>query len=667
MVFVSKGNRHGMKRYIISLTFLMTFLFFTARVAKGEFDTILSDTTKTEIDSTTVPDSLISPDDILEEQKQPKKSVSYFIFDDTITTCLLNRRLDNSEDVSRSYHRDAADLIRYDPSVFPIEYQSSPFRKTLSPYALPGRRLNVVFDKRALHPFEQLIEPDNKIDFNDIPTAPVEEAYHISGPLGMVFGGDNAASSMILKPKMPDSAGPKSKLVVDKGSFGYAYTKALFVNRYSGGQELYLAAGYRKAVGAYANRDDDAYHHWGEYIHPIRNNIRLKLGGRLYRRTGTYIVRPYISNFYLGRSRRDRDLHAGLEIAHDDNSSSFLEYRHQRSEANLKRSNVLYYHNFDVFDNSVTITHNRKLAGNPLRIKSSVSFERFTEAGIEQNRKRAFGEMTYFIGDSGKSLLNYIKLEKVVGFSPAPSAAVIFTQSQKIYYLTASIGYSTIFPSLTQLYMAPRQTQILSLTGPDYYESGNLALVPEKQLIGNISFGLGKIGSDLLLSATGGKIFDGIDWIKQNKLGLTLGEFVAGNYDIEFASFTARQKISWRDKLYLSGGGSYYHVMIDGSEDIPYSPDYRLFANLELHHYIKKYNLHINGYAEASYTDPYYGNLGRKLGNKVSLNGRWSFRIKRFTFFYVYQNIPAYVYQQREDYSIPGRYIYYGVTWEFLE
>jgi hypothetical protein len=604
-------------------------------------------------------DSLAAPDGA--------KHFEYNNIHDTAGKYFLNPRLSLTGATIRSQPRDAADLAHVNPSNFIVEYQSTPFRKILSPFALPGNRMNVIFNGRSLHPVEHLIEPDNKMDFNDIPTAPVADIYNLEGPLGMVLGAENGTSSLIMQPYSTDTTGPKSKLVVDKGSFGYAYTKAVFANDYPDGKSIRLALGYRKAAGAFVYRDDDGYHQWGEVVYPVKDRLRLNFSGRLYRRKGTYIVRPIVSSYYLNRFRRDRDLSAGLEYAHSPNHTSRIEFRHQRSESKIDRWLAAYWRGLDIFDNSIILSHDMRAGQGCLNTSLSATQEKFNDGSYSNKRHRGYFDFRYLRKIKSSTVMTYFKLEKVGGFDPAPSGALIFSKSGESYYLENSIGYCVKMPRQYELDLSPRYGGILSITGPDYYESGNRDLKPEKQLTGHMALGIGKPGSDMLISITGGKIFDGIDWRRSDTSSLGLGAFVTGNNEIEFANITARQKISFWDKLYWSGGGSYRYAKIGEVENLPYSPDYQLFSNLELYHYVEKLELHLYGYGEAIYYQPYEGYLGEKLGKKVIMNANLSFRIKKFRFYYAWQNIPAYVYLMHEDYSIPGRYISYGIIWEFLD
>jgi len=133
--------------------------------------------------------------------KEPKLNIL-----DSLRLYFLSDRFDLSDQFIRSYGHDAGDFVKSNPSVFCIDYQPIPLRKTVAPFALPGNRLDFILGDRAIHPVEHLPEPDNQIGLDEVPTAAVQKIYNIEGPLGKIFGGDNATASLILLPVRPKSS-----------------------------------------------------------------------------------------------------------------------------------------------------------------------------------------------------------------------------------------------------------------------------------------------------------------------------------------------------------------------------------------------------------------------------------------------------------------------------
>ena len=276
---------------------------------------------------------------------KPKIVPVYYSFDDSVAAYFLPPRLNLADDLTRSFQHDPGDFFRFSPSFLTLEEQLTPYRKTISPFDLPGNRLNYILDSRALHPLEHLPEPDNKVDLDDIPASPVQNIYNINGPLGLVFGADNTASSLIMQSRMPDGPVPISKVVVDKGGSGYANTKALLAGRSAGSQSLRAALEYRKALTDNQYFSDDGSHQWGELIHPVGQRLRVDLNGRMYGRQGIYSVRPDVSAiFNPDRYRSDRDYNAALNYRLKQSNKLQVSLRHQTSQSRLSTGLSARYH-----------------------------------------------------------------------------------------------------------------------------------------------------------------------------------------------------------------------------------------------------------------------------------------------------------------------------------
>ncbi len=633
--------------------------------ASGFGQDMASDTTRPGPDSTSQGQD--RPEDIQVAEKLPR--IRAFDFDSTLNANILTARWNLNDELTRSFFHDAGDMLKFNASNQVIFYQNSPIRTTVAPFALPGNRINAIFDNRRLNPLEHIFEPDNRLDFNDIPTEHVQRVHNVEGPLGLALGGKNATSSLVMLPYEPDTTRIESRLMVDKGSFGYAYTKALLAHRNENGRLMRLSLGYRKANGAITGRDDNAYHHYYELEQPLFRRLEFKSDIRLYRRTGTFSPRADFDILNFNRGRRDRDINAGLYYNHNDYSLSSVNFRHQRSESKLYKASESYGRDIDVFDNGVTFAHHRKLNGCVARIRGEVAQEKFYERdnGNDDDRQRAFVDVLIHSGDEAGSLTLYGRGETVSGFDLSPSGQISFMTGSRWFSLSASAGYATIFPRLYDLKTSRRLEPVYSSTTNDYFETGNPELVPEKQLTGNVMVTVGPAGTDLSLSVTGGKITDAIDWIRFDTLGLEIGAYRPVNHDIEFVNGTLKQRLTLGKNIYWSGGGSYHYIKHDDNDNPPYSPEYQTFTNLELYYYVVPLELRLFAYGELLYSGPYTGINGAALGKEPIFNAKLSFQIKKFRFYYIFQNLLDRGYQAREDHYLIGRYNYYGITWEFLD
>ncbi len=655
--------------YKTILLHLILLLFFSVSYGQ-ESDTLkMVDTSLFPKDTTELqPWEIVYADTLLVDsvKKEPQLSIR-----DSLCQIFLSDRFDLTSQFVRSYGHDAGDFIKSNPSNFSTNYQPFPMRKTVSPFGLPGNRLDVILGDNALHPVEHLPEPDNQIGFDDIPTAPVQEIYNIEGPLGKIFGGDNSTASLIMIPVRTKSPRAESELVVDVGNLGYSNTKAVFTEQKKSGRLIQLAAEYRRSDGFDGSFGDSTYHHWADIIYPISNKLNLNLNGRLYRRRGNF---PLRLKSKFTRSRRDRDFSARFDYSFSSHNKSSLGIRHQHSETETNLAQHSYKRDIDIIDNSILYAHESIWGKTYMNHELTMTEEEYHNFNYFMTRHRAKLTSTMFWGDSTNSFAANISAEKVGGYDPAPSAVLAYKIESESFYLSISTGYVTKFPRQYELDLTPQIDKFIDATVNDYYESGNVYLKPEKQLSGNLTVSLGAINNDLTISITGGKIFDGIDW-KQFTLdtsSLSLTAFKTYNHDIEYANMSITKKISLGNKLFWTGAGSYRYLSIDGNDNPSYAPDYQFITGLELNHYLKFLDLHLYGYIEAGYVGPYqsypaYGKTAANLGENFVSNMKLSFRIKSFRFYYYWQNLFASNYKPREDYGIRDLLFYYGFTWEFLD
>jgi hypothetical protein len=594
-----------------------------------------------------------------------RKSLISINFDDSARAWFLPERRNLIAEIKRSFFHDAGDFLRSCPSNMIIENDLVPSRKTLSPFTVPGNRMNIIYSGRSLHPISHLPEPDDQIDFNDLPTAAVDGIYNIDGPLGLAFDGDNAISSLVMIPQSPDSNLPVSRAVIDKGAYGYANTMASFAGRWKNGMSFRGSVEYRK-VSEIHNRVDDSYHQWGELLYPISPRIDLTLSGRLYHRAGDYLYRPDYYYSLLKRFRRDRDLSAGMIWCHSASSRSGFEFRHERSES---RISILpgYFRNLDIINNGLSYSYETAIGSAMSKTKLVFSEGTYVDGSERDKRRNIAINSDLLLGNRHEALIACVRAEKSQGYDIAPTASINYSRTDEKFYLLAGIGYCTQIPSQYESGLRFKVGSLLNAGTYDYAESGSDSLVPEKQLVGNLTAGIGKTGSDLIISLTGGKIFDGIYWPMGQTVveGTAVYSYMATNTDITFGTASAKKRFQLGDFVRSTIGASYHYLKIGAYTDPPYSPDYQLFGGVELHRYIDALGIHLFGYVETIYYGSYYGNLYGNLGEKPILNLKLSFQIKKFRFNYMYQNLPQSIYQSREDNNINYRFNYFSINWEF--
>ena len=167
------------------------------------------------------------------------------------------------------------------------------------------------------------------------------------------------------------------------------------------------------------------------------------------------------------------------------------------------------------------------------------------------------------------------------------------------------------------------------------------------------------------LSATAGRINDGIDWFRYE---VGEGEFYSPiNGDIEFATVAGTARLGLSNFLYFKGGGSYHYIDQELVDDPAYSPEYQFFSGGELHVFWSQKLIDFWAYGEIVYVGPYHGLVDPNLGGRAVINTKMSFKMGNFRFNFVTQNAMLETYYPKDGWQLPGRSTTYGFTWDFID
>jgi hypothetical protein len=249
-----------------------------------------------------------------------------------------------------------------------------------------------------------------------------------------------------------------------------------------------------------------------------------------------------------------------------------------------------------------------------------------------------------------------------------PSGAVVLFRETANSLVILSLGYSVRAPSLYELYLPFKKSFLYGGDQASYADRGNSSLKREKQLVASAIIEIGSLDNSIGLSITSGSITDGIDWRRQPEADST-GTYILFspiNGDVTFVNVTLQPRIMLKDFLSFTAGGAYHYLDYAAFENKPYSPEYQFFTGLELHVFWSQKLVDLFAYGEIVYTGPYDGYDQTGLGKEPVANAKLSLALKDFRFHLVFQNVLGNDYNMREGISFPGRYFYYGLTWNFL-
>ena len=640
--------------------------------------TALASTDSLLIDSASLPDSLLSDtltaaqkaqlrfeqrfqqrQEELAEERRPNR----FSYTDSLFKYFTSTRLNLRSFLDQANQHDAGDYFRSEPAYFVTDWQESPMRKTVQPYGLLGDRLDVVQGGMARHPFEHVPEPNGLIDLNDIPTGMDGDVFIMPGATGLLFGGEQAVATLVTRPPTIDDDDAHSTFLVDKGAYGYSNARARFSRSFTDGRHIDFSLGYRNADGpGFFGNDDDAYHYTADFIVPVRERLSIHAAGMLYDREGSLRV----DGVRIDRDRFDRSARIGFERASlEGTAMTGVYYRHERSSDNLARN---YFAKLNHTSNGLTISRDWLAAGWFVHAAVDADHFVFDYGRDRETRTELKGKLSAASHGDG---LRYgfafgTGWSKEYKMTPFGSATAYYESD--VWLLMISAGYAERAPSQKELYLPQRTGNIYALGLPTYADQGNPTLSSEKQATGSVTIEAGGKGARCRLEVTGGRIFDGIDWINsfESVNGSAVRLFEPVNGDVDFLTAALLPQLRITDFLRLKSGASYHYTAYETMARPAYSPEYQFFAGGEVHIFWPQRLLHFYAYGELAYTGPYEGLDREELGGDPVANAKLSVQMGRFRFHFAFNNVFSRVYAQREESYFVGRYTSYGFIWDFL-
>lgn len=592
-----------------------------------------------------------------EAQRQP------FTYFDTLTTYFLSSHRNLQPWILRSYYHDPGHYYKFNPGYFRLEWEETPMRHTVQPFALAGDRLAIVHNGAAMKPFEHMLEPDGLVDMNDIPTALDDAVHLIPGPAGVVFGGDRGVATLLTLPPSADDNDAHSAFLVDKGTFGYSYARARYARRFADGRNLKFSLGYRNTEGPELfGTDDDAYHWTGDFYFPLGNRFGLQTAGRLYSRDGSVTIQ----NTRLDRDKFDREGRVTLHWLTDrQRAVTKLAYRHRRSSANLLRNYVL---KLNQTSNAAHLSREWGRDGYMARIEGGAEFEEFDYGTGGSDRVVAEGFLSLATRGAGIRLATRAGARWEKDLGPAPQAAILAHYESTHLLVDLSAGYVERLPSQLELQLPLKTATIYSSLPQAYADQGNPDLENEREITGAVVAAVGGSHFRVHAEATGGRIYEGIDWVPSitDIDGTVTRLWRPENGDVEYLTGTLMPQLRIADFLRLHAGGSYHYVEYELFTERPYTPEYQVFAGGELHYFWRQKLVHFFAYGEMIFDGPYDGWLVTNLGEEMVFNGKLSIEMGKFRFNFTFKNIFAELYQDRETNFHEGRTTSYGFVWHFL-
>jgi hypothetical protein len=605
---------------------------------------------------------------VLRQRQAPSpKAKDQFSYVDSLTAYYLSPRWNLRADIDRSFYHDAGDYFRSDPGFLVLAPQVTPMRKTVQPYGLSGDRLGLIMDGLSVKPFEHVVEPDGLVDMYDLPTALNHTVAVIPGPAGMIFGADHSVASLLTLPQKPDSTNPRSCFLVDKGANDFSHARGRYSKNFTDGRHIDLSVGYRKSDGIFTRRVENAYHYTGDFIIPLNQKWAVETEGQLYARNGVYEV-AYPAGTVGGitrveRNRFDRVANVTVSRQNEKRDARYVfGYRHLRQGSSLDRA---YVSNLNQTGHELSIQ--REWLSGATIFRAGLEGDYLEYDSWYENHTRLTGSVFLNLARLARpwGLAATARMVHVEDFGFLPEVAALLRKETEKFYYSLSVGYSERAPHLNELYLPFQNAKLYGGSSFDYADGGNSHLISEKMLQGAAEISLGRPDKSVTISSSGGKIWDGIDWLPQ--MSGSKRVFTPTNGDINWASITTTGRMRFTDFLHFKGGGSHHFIDYAAADKRAYAPQYQAFSGMELHLYWRQKLIDFWAYGEMVYVGPYDGFQQADLGHVAVANAKLSFRMGNFRFYWISQNSLSQEYYFRDYWKVLNYATYYGFTWDFFD
>jgi hypothetical protein len=546
------------------------------------------------------------------------------------------------------YPREAAGFLYHEASYFTMTYVETPLRTTSSPFGLPGDRITVRSGTNEVAPYDRTVPSDGLVDFNDIATGDVSRATIVEGPL-TGYGSTGGGSSLLyLEPIDIPEGQAESKLMVERGAFGYAYTRGRIARMISPKFGFSFSTDYRKGDGFDYNNDDDSY------------NVKVRIVGRLRPRTildaGINVYRRKGGISYYRRYRRDEQWVVSLTRQQFYGGQLTGRYTLDLSRSEDVTKTVKPRNTYA--DVSYLWLRPGRLYQATLRFGK----EQYYINTLFESRFYGYGDLSAFFNFKGGQLFVFGRFRHAESQDMAIESAIGYSRLLgNRWKVIVSGGYLNSWPGLTDLYLMDRYWE------SGEFERGNIDLKATKTLSGNATLAYAAEKFELSASFNAGQS-DDIIYYDRRYASSGTALIRPENDRITFADLNLAG--SFRELWWFYGKASVTGRRLDSDRygnRPPYSPRWQVYSQLGLEYYIAKLKVLVRAFGDMTYTEVPLSYSLQELQTAAIFDWGINAALKDFTFYYMMHNFTNQLHLQPEGYGYTGWFYSWGFNWKFWD
>lgn len=564
------------------------------------------------------------------------------------------------------YPRNAAGFLSHEASYLMATYSETPSRTTVSPFGLNSAQLNIQSGENQVRPYDRVIPADGKIDYDDIATGDVVSASLVEGPLSGYSSLDGGFSMLYLEPYPIPEGKAKSEFTVERGAYGYAYTRARVARMLTNQLGFSFSTDYRNGDDLNEVSDDDSYNIKTRLLKKYRQKTTINLYVNVYRRRGGFLVEPILGGGSFRRWRVDHQ--AVFSVSQQEFAGGQLtgrfEYRDSRSQYSTYSSRFFHTIKPHFYQSDVSYLVQRLSGLYELSIGGGK--EKYEIETLKKGRNWGYGKLAGYINHWGGQLFFFGRLRQAEGEDIGLDGAAGLTKEIDSHWqIAASTGFLTGWPDLADKYASERSGYVWTELGT-YTEKGNLQLESEKKLTGNVIL-TGRFSHTEWSASLNTGIADNMIYYDRqyDESGVTV---FPSNDNVRFSDLNLRGSVRDIGPLFasISVTGRRVHSERYGNRP-PYSPRWQVYTQAGIKHFIERYKINVRLFGDVTYCEKPLSYQLVELEKAAIVTGGFNASLKDLTFYYMVHNLLDQYDEMPEGYARSGWYYSWGINWKFLD
>jgi len=565
------------------------------------------------------------------------------------------------------YPRDAGEMLHQEASYYTLKYSETPLRTTVQPFGLPLAGIAVSSGPNNLQPQDHVIPGDGMIDFEDIATGNIEAVYLVEGPLSGYNEVNSGISRVWIKPDDIPEKEAESEFTVERGAFGYAYTRANIARMLSRRYGFFASTDYRKGDSYDPDNDDDMY------------NINLYLLGKFgtrtvaeawvdsYHRRGGFEVQPDSGGYRFARERREQNVIFSLTRHNTLNGQLRTAFAMHRSRSDYSNSTTTFYRKVEPQNYFTDISYLTYFDSALVEFSLHAEHEIYEDNGVKRKRNLGWLQSTGLFDLAGGRLTALARLYHIESDKSLIDASLAFTRYMgQRWRLLLSAGMNHRQPTQAELFSPTRSGVVGDRVWSHYTELSNPELETEKRLTGNATLVYFRDYSEFSLAINAGSLKDAIIY-RYTYAGDVSVTSQPINDDIKYVDLNLRTALEKIGPLFLRTSLTARKLDSDlyGNRP-PYSPRWQIYGQAGLKFYISRYKINVRLFGDITYTEKVLTTQLEELIPSALITGGFNLNLKDLTFYYMIHDASNQLYEVPEGYGFDGWYYTWGFNWKFF-